>query len=431
MDQGTKLRIRAFLLISMLIPALAYAGLSGPSPIPPPPRFVISTSTQTVCRGISNIVPVNITDNSNNYDGAGMQDVSFSLDNKNLIAPATETINSINPHNSTVVDMPVFVNLSAPIGLINIQVPISYTFLNLYNDSEVRNLTMDIVNCPSSLPITLNISSYAIVSGQVNNLTLSFTNTGNTTLRNISAQTSISSSQSGIEFVGHAPIEISSLAPHSTANVIQRLYENSSQIFSLNTTVTLFYNGTFEEMESSFPMLSSGTVDMIPSSISITPTSVSAGSIFLVSFVLTDTGTSGVSNANASAVLPAGFSTYGTSSSTFIGSIGAETPTPVSITLMANSSVKPGSYKIPIKLDYQGSFRQTSSSYVNVTVNVTSGSSASSSGTAGSTAAASSSSSSSNIGLYIAIGTFIVIIGAIFGLQMMRQRRAASAAKPK
>lgn len=434
-------KIGALLLFAMMVPALVYAsngyssnygGTNTSAPIPPSPTFNITTNTITVCRGLTNFIPLNITDYGNAY-GAGMSDVQLSFSNKNIIQPSTITVNSINPHTSDVIDAPIFFDYNTSPGLTVLEIPITFDYLNIYTSSQVKNVTLDVLNCPSDFPLQVNLSTDVLVSGQVNNLTLSFKNTGDSTLNSISAQTSISSSQSGITFINHKPIEISSLAPYATVNVTEEMYENASQIFPFNVSITL-YNGTeFAQAMDSFSMLSSGTVVMVPSSISITPTSVTPGSIFLISLVITDTGTSGVSNANATAILPSGFSDYGTTSSDYIGSIGTETPTPISLTLMANSSVKSGSYTIPIKLDYLGSFREALSSIVNVTVNITSsGSSGLSGSTTGGTPLSTSASSSGDTGLYIAIAAFVAAIAVIFvGVPMLNKRKRAEEPKPR
>ena len=417
-------------VIAALFPILAFAGTSGPSPIPPAPGFQVSTNTLALCKGVTNNIPITVSNLGNDYYPS-MQNVQLSLSSQYILQTgrnSSMTINSIAPGTSGTATAHAFINMSSS-PLITVKVPISYTYLTLYNDTEIRNLTFETIYCPSLLPLSINVTPDVIVSGQINNLTLGFTNTGNTTLSNISAQISISGSQSGVQLVGKKPLSIGSISPGNTVNITQRIFENGSQMFPLNVTAA-FFNGTnLDQVSDSFTMLSGGVINLVPSSISVTPTSITPGSIFSISFIITDTGTTGVSNANASAVLPNGFTNYGVSTYDYIGNIGVQSPTAVSIALVSNSSLKSGSYIIPIKLNYMGNFRQKDSITVNITVNVTgSGSGTKNYGT-GTPSSTGSNGSAGNAGAYVLVGTFIAVVILIFAVPVLLRRRQAARKK--
>jgi hypothetical protein len=355
------------LLFAVVASVAAFAATSGPSPVPPAPNFQITTPKQILCKGITNNVPITVTNFGNSYNPT-MQDVQLSLNNRNLIETGNAiSINTIGPSNSAMVYVPLFANLNAS-SLLIAQIPITYQYLTLYSDSEVRNLSFVTQGCPSLIPLMVNVFPSVLVSGQINNITFSFNNTGNTTLNSVSAAASIKGGQSGVVFIGRQPIQIESIPPKSTVSVTEGIYENSSQIFPLNLSVS-FFNGTdLQQIADSFAMLSSGTIDLVPSSIAVSPSNLTQGSIFSVSFVVTDTGTIGVSDATATAVLPKGFKEYGTSGSTFIGSIATESQTPISLTLTTNSSIKTGNYIIPVEISYLNNLRQNLSTMVDVPV---------------------------------------------------------------
>ena len=94
------------------------------------------------------------------------------------------------------------------------------------------------------------------------------------------------------------------------------------------------------------------------------------GSIFSISFVLTDIGTSGASAASAYVLMPQGFGSYRTNP-VYIGDIGADTQSPVTVTLISGSNLKPGVYNIPIRINYLNGLRQNQTSMMNVSVNIT------------------------------------------------------------
>lgn len=423
------------LLFVMVAPMAAFAATSGPSPIPPAPNFQITTTSLTLCRGITNNIPIKIT-NLGNSDFPIMQQVQVSLSNKNIVELGNAVdISIINPNSSVIANFSAFVNLNVS-SLITVQVPVNYNYLTLYSDSEARNLTFQIQSCPSQIPLTVNVSPSVLVSGQINNITFSFNNTGNTTLNDISASASIKGSTSGVVFIGRQPIQIDSIAPKTTVNVIEGMFENNSQIFPLNVSVS-FFNGTeLEEVADSFAMLSGGTTVMVPSSITVSPSNVTPGSIFSVSFIITDTGTSGVTNAAATAILPKGFRVYGTSGSSFIGSIQTESPTAISLTLITNSSFKSGNYIIPVKISYLNSLRQNLSTTVNVPVVV--GGGRGSFGTGGFTTSNSLASARftgrngiASYFLYIEVGLVVSIIAVITLSILFIRERKKTHPKPK
>ena len=94
----TKMAI--LLLIMAVIPAIAFAGTSGPSPIPNPPNFQVSTNALLLCRGVVNFIPITVT-NAGNQNGAiggiTMESLTVGLANsKYLSLIANGTTNSIN-----------------------------------------------------------------------------------------------------------------------------------------------------------------------------------------------------------------------------------------------------------------------------------------------------------------------------------------------
>jgi hypothetical protein len=412
---------------------MAYAGTSGPSPIPNPPPFQVSTNTVTLCKGVINYVPITVS-NLGDYNGATnitMNNVQVAIqNNKNLITIANGITNllTVKAGSSATATLPIFVTLNAS-GILSSQIAMNYQYFDYYSDSETRNVTFDVISCSGSSQLQINVTPDVLISGQINYLMINFTNTGNTTLRNVSAQTVISSSQTGIQLLGKKQISIDSIEPKNTISIVQGIYENGSQIFPINITAS-FINGTLPvQMSDSFTMLSGGTIEMIPSSITSTPDPVSPGSIVSLSFVITNVGTSGVADASATAVTPNGFKPYGATNSDFIGSIGTETPTSVSLALVTNSSLKSGTYTIPVRLNYLDNFRRNLSTTVNVTV-VVSGSTTSSGGNSGTGGTSNSSSGGSDTGLYILVGTFVVVIVLILLFPRLRRRKPVNPGPP-
>ena len=366
MINGMKL-LALFAIVTALVGVTSFATTSGPTPIPPAPSFQISTTATVLCRGVTNNVPITITNLGNSYkpvmesvqvsmSGSGLYDVGPSIDVSNIVKNLTLSI-------------PVFVSVGAPEALTVVQVPITYNYLTYYSDSETRTLTFEVESCPTQL--VMNVSPSVFVTGLVNNVTFSFTNTGSTALQNISTTLQASSKDMAeeIQFLGVQPIRIPLLPPGNTISIDQTLYENVSRTFTINMTATLFNGTNPEEILEGFTVFSEGTINMVPSSITVSPSNVTAGSIFSTSFVVTDTGTVGASGATATALVPKGFRAYG-SNSEYLGDIQTDTQTPISLTLIANSTVKSGDYVIPIVLAYQNNLKDNLNTTIDVPVTV-------------------------------------------------------------
>jgi hypothetical protein len=344
--------------------AFAAIGTSGPSPIAPAPVFQISTTKIILCQGMTNNVPITVRNLGSDYNER-MNNVEVWLSGSGLTDMGPTEVVNVSNDTAVTVTVPLFVSLNTQTAIMAVSVPITYGYLSYYSDSEVRNLTFEVASCPSQL--SMNVTPSLYVTGLVNNITFSFTNTGNTTLYDISASpgTTTKNGNQEVQFLGSFPIKIGALLPKNTVRFNQTVYENVSRTFTVNMTASFFNGSEPEQSYENFIMFSGGTIDMMPSSITVSPANVTAGSILSLSFVVTDTGTIGATGASATAIIPKGFRAYGTNSE-YLGNIQTDTQTPVSLTLIANSSVKSGEYTVPVVITYQNNLMD----YLNTTVDV-------------------------------------------------------------
>ena len=356
----------AMAVMATVLATGAFAGTSGPSPVPPPPNFQISTNSIILCKGMINNVPIAI---KTPRGAATMESLQLSIVNsKSAYTVGNGTVSAVNvtANKTVVVPMHIFVSLNAS-SLISTGIGINYQYLTLYSDSEVRNISFGTETCPTSLSV--NVTPEYLVSDMIQNVTFGLTNTGNTTLNYLSIHSALP--QNDGTFLGAQPVQVRSISPRSTVYVSQRLfvYNNASQSFPINISISM-YNGTSLEQLSVNPIvLSSGLINITSSSITLSPSVPTPGSIFSVSMVLTDIGTSKAAAVTAAALPTQGFEPYG-SNSVFVGDIGVDTQTPVTITLSSQGSLKPGNYIIPVRISYLNSLRQNLSSIVYVPVQI-------------------------------------------------------------
>jgi uncharacterized membrane protein len=369
------MRAIKLLVIIMALTPLAFAGVSGPLSVAPPPNFYINSSAVSVCKGQINYIPITVYNfgaigsyyGEPSSKGPSMQDVQLSISNgKSLYqiqSNATE-IASLAPGANATIYIPVFVaaNTSA---VITAPVSINYYYLVQYSDSEQKNLTFGTLLCPSSLGI--QVGPKVITAGKIENITINFTNSGATSINNISLNLKFPAQYTSL--LTTQPIKIATVAPYSKVSLNASLYvgQNISISVPINLTAT-FYNGTsLEQIANSLTLLSTGVISLSSSSLAISPAVPTSGSIFSISFVLTNTGTSSASGVTATAIVPKGFVPFG-SNSVFVGTITASGQTPVTVTLTALNGTKSGTYKIPIKINYLDSLRDNLSTETNVSV---------------------------------------------------------------
>ncbi len=370
----------ALLILSLLSSMpFAFAGVSTSS-APIPPNFHISSSPMDLCRGQINYIPVTVTNvgisplfNIGGYslNGPTMQNIQLSIAASKSgysFGNGTVSAQDLNATNSTEVMLPFFLDANAS-SVISLGVAINYYFDIFYSDSETRNLTFATQTCGS--PLSISVSPLALTTATRQNLSFNFTNNGAYQISNISMK--VSASGGDLAWLdGSAPIEIASLAPHTSLIINKSVFVsfNASQFFPLNVSAN-FYNGTkLGQVYNNIMLLSSGVINLTPSSMTISPVAVSPGGIFSVSFVLTNFGTESATTATVTASQPEGISPFG-SNSVFVGTISQGGQVPVTLSFTVSNHTAPGEYEIPIKVDYLNSLRSSLSTEVNnVSINV-------------------------------------------------------------
>ncbi len=354
------------LLFALLVPVVAFAGVSGPSPIPPPPTFQISTTTLNLCKGMINVVPIKIATPA----GAQlMQQVQLGLTSSRYaytVGNGTVSAVNVSANNPVIIRLPIFVNLNTT-SIITTGISVNYQYDTLYLDSEIRNISFGIETCAA--PLSVKISPYVLTSGKIENVTFNLTDTGTVPLNEISMHASLPSIDG--TFLASQPIQIPTIAPKGSVYLNESVfvYRNATQSFPVNLSISL-YNGTSLEQLSVNPIvLSSGIINITPSSITLSPQTPTAGGIFSISFVLTDVGTATAAAVTATAVNTKGFSAYG-SNSVFVGDMAVDSQTPVTLTLQTANSLKAGSYTIPVRINYLNNLRQNLSTTIDVPVTI-------------------------------------------------------------
>ncbi len=372
------------LVITIAIAGVAAAGTSGPSPIPNPPAFSITSNALVLCRGETNYVPITVTDGGpagasypsigvSNLTGTAMDQIELSVSAaKGILPESTGTIyiGIIRANSSSTTSLPLFVSSNASL-ITTIGMQIVYSYDVFYTDSETRNLTFEVVSCGS--PLSVSVNPKTVTSGEIQNLSINFTNTGNTTLNDLYVHYSMPAIDGAV--VGSTQAELGSLGVGKSdrLNISMFVSRNASiESFPFNLSATFYNMNSLEQVSNSTSLIPIGSIDLSLSGLTLSPAIVLPSSIVSISFVLTDIGTSGASAVSVGAVAPPGFTAFG-SNPVYVGDISADSQSPVTISLELSNTVKPGTYSVPLRINYLNSLRQNITSTSNVVVTVGSG----------------------------------------------------------
>lgn len=379
--------ITIFVIAFMAFASFAFAGTTGPAPIPNPPNFYITSSATALCRGQVNYIPITVTNKASTIGNPHslnqtysatvgpnpqMQNVVLSVSNTRGFYPVgngTVDVGNVNPNTSVSTRLPIFVSANVS-SLLSLGIGINYFYYTYYVDTEQRNITLATQLCQQ--PLSVSISPGVLTAGNTQNLAVNITNTGATTLNTITMLVKFPNQY--VAWLGSQQIEVNSLAPGATVQKISQIFVsyNASDEFAANVSAT-FYNGTnLEQIYQNIEMLASGIINLTTSSITISPSIPTPSSIFSVSFILTNTGTSAASAVTATILPTSGFTAFG-SNSVFVGSIGADSQTPVTLTLETGNKTKSGSYSIPIRINYLNTIRESKNQSIMVPVIVGAG----------------------------------------------------------
>ena len=409
------------LLIAVLlaVPSLAFAGTNGPSPVPNPPNFQISTTTTTLCKGQLNYIPVTVTNKGSAVSlDAQMQNVQLGITDTSYLHTllnGSANAGTINNNTDASTYIPVFVSSNAS-TIINVEFNINYYYYLYYSDSETRNMSFGVRTCPSQLVV--NVPSKELVSGEIQGLGLDLLNNGIIPLRNISVYISVPQVDGAVLVSQPTQINLIPANDYVALNESVYILRNASQTFPVNITIDFYNESMLGQVSNQETFLSSGVIDINPSSITVSPESPSPGSIFSASFVLTDVGTASASAVTATALPGTGISSFG-SNFTFVGDMAVDSQTPVTLTLQASNKLADGNYTIPVKITYLNALRQSMNTLIYIPIQISANASAAN----GTKYAVRSGAGKHGGGLFVLLLIVIVVVLVVLLYRERRLRR--------
>ncbi|MEM2985453.1 MAG: hypothetical protein QXZ71_00170 [Candidatus Caldarchaeum sp.] len=304
-----------------------------------------------------------------------VRDVALTLSvNLPLVPVGTDgkfNIPEIRPGETAEIPVSIYVSeTSAPSSPVTVSLSYLDDSNQLKTESRVLNAFLSARSAEFLSPINLRITPNILYSGTINNITVSVSNIGSTTLRDLTITPSASSQATWLQ---ENTLNIPSLEPGEEYKSQAAIFVASDSPTSITLAMTVSYYGrdnVQRQEERQIGVLVKGVVHFEVVDLTILPEVVSPGQTFSVTIVLVNTGTV---QASAVSLRPSeniqGFRLFG-QSRVFLGNVPTNTPTSVTFSFTALNSTSPGRYQLPLVVSYRDNVGEVHTDTLSADVNV-------------------------------------------------------------
>jgi hypothetical protein len=236
---------------------------------------------------------------------------------------------------------------------------ISYLDSNSVQRSDSRSFGLTIEVTPTSSPLAIELKPESLVSGTVNNQTLTLRNTGLTRLETVSA--SFSFPGSAATLLEPDIYQTTAIAPGKSVIVGVRAYVSSAAAASVVLQVSLKYydeRQVLTQETRSLGLLSRGVIDLKLVDYSVIPDTPYPGQIFSLTATLTNMGTITASAVTATPNLTSAFTIFG-ANSVFVGDVLVDNPVTFTLSLQVSNETAPGPSDIVVELSFLDNLRSS------------------------------------------------------------------------
>ncbi len=337
------------------------------------PRLSFTPTSRGVVAGVMNNLTVQVHNSGSGtaYYIRTAASGSSSLEQVNYPQP----IASLAPGETKNITLQVYVSPGLAGQAVTFGLNPTYVSPYGYNTSAAGNLSLYALSALQS-SVSLSASTVDLQGGSTSAVLINITNTGASTIENVSA---ILSAQSPLSIIGSSGYyNFKGIAPGATVSIPAELYvasSSSSGSTVANLDVQLGYDGQSESSPRILSFLTPGYINLTQVSTSVLPSSPSVGGIFSLTSTLNNIGTSSASAVTVTAHPPKGIESLG-SNTTFIGDISPDNPTAFTVSFIVPEGSKPGRYVIPVEIDYLNNLNQRVSTSMNFSVDIAAGAAA-------------------------------------------------------
>ena len=278
---------------------------------------------------------------------------------------------SLAPNATAYLTIPVYVSPGAAGQSVSAQLSLAYS--DAYGNNESLQTTLDLYGVAPASQVSLTSQYEDVEEGAPQNTSIIVSNSGGTPITNVTVQLTPESPMTIIGSDGYFSFPY--IAAHSNVSMPVNLYvtSSSSTVATLSAQISYVFDGQAESGTRDLSFLTPGAINITETSTALLPAAPTQGGIFSVTGTLLNSGTTSASALSISTSGVNGISVLGTNS-TFIGTVGVDSPTSFTVSFEASRTVKPGTYTIPLRIEYLNNLNQKQSKLIEVPVQIASSS---------------------------------------------------------
>lgn len=250
-------------------------------------------------------------------------------------------------------------------------------YINPYGYNTTLETVLGLfASSPSTSSVIVSVPNQTLIAGRIIKTNLTVSNTGADPVTNLSIVLTPVSPLSIIGSDNLNPVPV--IQPGSSVNLPITLFiqSSTSAVSTLDISLSYVIDNQQVTASRSISFLNPGNVNISVVSTVISPASPQPGQIFSITSTIQNTGSQSAAATSVAPHPPQGITILG-QNSTFIGSVPVDTPTALTVSFTASTTIKAGTYTIPVVLSYLNNLNQQQNETIYYTIKIgSSGSSA-------------------------------------------------------
>lgn len=331
--------------------------------------FSINATSHGLLAGSVNNLTIKLRNTGSGY----AYDIKPSIAASSSLNPVGEPgeAASLAPNATAYLTIPVYVSPGAAGQSVSAQLSLAYS--DAYGNNESLQTTLDLYGVAPASQVSLTSQYEDVEEGAPQNTSIIVSNSGGTPITNVTVQLTPESPMTIIGSDGYFSFPY--IAAHSNVSMPVNLYvtSSSSTVATLSAQISYVFDGQAESGTRDLSFLTPGAINITETSTALLPAAPTQGGIFSVTGTLLNSGTTSASALSISTSGVNGISVLG-ANSTFIGTVGVDSPTSFTVSFEASRTVKPGTYTIPLRIEYLNNLNQKQSKLIEVPVQIASSS---------------------------------------------------------
>ena len=327
--------------------------------------FTVNATNHGLVAGSVNNLTISIHNTGSGY----AYDIKPSIASSSSLNPVGQAneIQSLAPNATAYSTIPIYVSPSAAGQAVSASLSIPYS--DAYGNNQTFQSVLDLYGVSQASQISVVSPQEDVEIGIPQNTTIRVSNTGDTPITNVTVQLTPESPLTIIGSDGYFSFPY--IPAHSNASMPVNLYVTSSTgtVATMSMLINYVLDGQAESSTRSLTFLTPGDINITETSTTLLPTEPVPGGIFSLTGTLLNSGTASASALSILASSVKGISVLG-ANSTFIGTVGVDSPTSFTVSFEASPALKAGRYIIPLNITYLNNLNQKQSKVLEIPINI-------------------------------------------------------------